>query len=391
LQLLARSLRFPSDLTLLRQRHTLKLLPSLHDSPLADAPTRRACLAVLIAAARLPDGARALLEEYGTLAWIVSVAERTAVRDGAEVTVAGANVGGSVTQGLVAIGTLLFQLLAHEPASMEQLRHITMAGRAVDTIWRATLRLGTDAADAASTPKLSSAVNPSPSVATSHSRTNYSGTSGTARALLAAMCARSLLALLSIPHIDGGATWRALGAESAMSLVMEAAHSRASVLSTSDEGDANNDKAVDPNDQVTGWIPKSDWALRLVVRFTILEEGELLGSTDDTYMPRSVLAVLARHVGALLIRRAAELLPLREQTVAVRRLSTSWLMQQNGSLNDETTMTSGERVPSITGAPMSGTCFHRQVERVWVSRTPLDECAAAYPFALSAVSRIRAI
>ena len=65
LQLLARSTRTQADLKLLKRPHALQLVMSLHDSLLSDAPTRRACLSVLLSAARIHEGARSLLIEYG--------------------------------------------------------------------------------------------------------------------------------------------------------------------------------------------------------------------------------------------------------------------------------------------------------------------------------------
>ena len=58
LQLLARSTRTQADLKLLKRPHALQLVMSLHDSLLSDAPTRRACLSVLLSAARIHEGAR---------------------------------------------------------------------------------------------------------------------------------------------------------------------------------------------------------------------------------------------------------------------------------------------------------------------------------------------
>ena len=59
-----------ADLVMYKRRHTLQLLLSLHDSPLADMPTRRACVHVLLAAAAVPEGAAQLLHEHGLPAWL---------------------------------------------------------------------------------------------------------------------------------------------------------------------------------------------------------------------------------------------------------------------------------------------------------------------------------
>jgi hypothetical protein len=70
LQLLGRSLVCDADLVMYKRRHALQLLLSLHDSPLADMPTRRACVHVLLAAAAVPEGAAQLLHEHGLPAWL---------------------------------------------------------------------------------------------------------------------------------------------------------------------------------------------------------------------------------------------------------------------------------------------------------------------------------
>ena len=77
LQLMSRALLSEADLAMCRHRHALQLILSLHDSPLADSPTRRACLGVLCAAARLPEGATALLHDHSIAGWIVSALSGT--------------------------------------------------------------------------------------------------------------------------------------------------------------------------------------------------------------------------------------------------------------------------------------------------------------------------
>ncbi len=79
LQLLSRSLHLPSDVAMLQKRHVLQLVMSLHDSVLADAPTRRACLGVLASAARVPEGANALLVDLGAAGWIAAASARQAL------------------------------------------------------------------------------------------------------------------------------------------------------------------------------------------------------------------------------------------------------------------------------------------------------------------------
>ena len=56
-----------ADLVMYKRRHALQLLLSLHDSPLADMPTRRACVHVLLAAAAVPEGASASTTNSTTL------------------------------------------------------------------------------------------------------------------------------------------------------------------------------------------------------------------------------------------------------------------------------------------------------------------------------------
>jgi hypothetical protein len=73
---LRRGLRSEHDLSLCRHRHVLLLLMSLHDSALADGPSKRASLAVLSAAAELPAGAAALLHDHGLPGWITNCCSR---------------------------------------------------------------------------------------------------------------------------------------------------------------------------------------------------------------------------------------------------------------------------------------------------------------------------
>lgn len=76
LHLLGRGMRTAADLAMCKHRHVLPLILSLHDSQLADAPTRRACVAVLTTVAEVAEGAAQLLCEHGVPAWIASNAMR---------------------------------------------------------------------------------------------------------------------------------------------------------------------------------------------------------------------------------------------------------------------------------------------------------------------------
>ena len=69
LSLLQQGLRTSLDDPLLDGRHVLQLVLSLHDSPLADPTTRRACLLVLLRAAERPALADALLSRHAVLGW----------------------------------------------------------------------------------------------------------------------------------------------------------------------------------------------------------------------------------------------------------------------------------------------------------------------------------
>ena len=64
------------DEALCAKRHAVQLILSYHDSPMADAHTRRACVEVIVRAAELPSAAAALLMKHGILSWIVGHNER---------------------------------------------------------------------------------------------------------------------------------------------------------------------------------------------------------------------------------------------------------------------------------------------------------------------------
>ena len=158
LQLVGRSLQTEEDLDMIRRRHALQLVMSLHDSPIADAPTRRACIALLSAAARIRAGAAALLLDHGISGWLAAVAHRmSATASGGS----GANGSGSDGAGAFAsssashitavasLAALLLQLLSSEASRRLSAPQATLCARAVDALWRCVAPLPRTAAAAA--------------------------------------------------------------------------------------------------------------------------------------------------------------------------------------------------------------------------------------------------
>ena len=66
-------LRTEADESLCARRFVLQLILSFHDSHLADAGLRRACLGMLARAAELPEAAELLVHRHGVFAWIESL------------------------------------------------------------------------------------------------------------------------------------------------------------------------------------------------------------------------------------------------------------------------------------------------------------------------------
>lgn len=271
LQLLGRAICSASDLAMLQRRHILQLVMSLHDSMLADAPTRRACVAVLVAAARIQEGATTLLLELGLAGWVSAACTRLAMASGSTT---------AASSSCVPFAGLMLQMLsaAHDNASKVSVPAAILCGRALDCIWRSAGASGSSASPA--------------------------------DAVLAGTCARALLVLLRL-HEPGPSPWRCIDLNLVQGLLTASARApptrlRLDVLRPAllDASDADADSAR----------ADGDWALALLGEMDSCDVTPQDGDPQCALSVARVAAeVLAQHADAHGTRRQ----PLHAQAKAL--------------------------------------------------------------------------